>query len=541
MKLRAAPRTIVALAFVITACGSASDLTLPDPAPGADGGSGFDSGIATDSSVPGDSSVGPDGTTLVDGGDAGDGGDASTIVPPTYFKASNTRSASRFGIVALDGDTLAVGALGESSAATTINGNQADTSAPLAGAVYVFRLSAGTWKQEAYLKASNNRAGAAFGVSVALQGDTLAVGALYESSNGTGAANTSAPNAGAVYVFKRTGTMWAQQAYLKASTTRAGAEFGTSVSLSGETLAVGAASESSNATGVGGNQADASAPGAGAAYVFTRSGAVWTQQAYLKASNAREAALFGSGVSLSGNTLAVGSLHESSNARGVSGDQTDTSVPGAGAAYVFTRTGTAWSQQAYLKASNTLGSENLTGGFGIGISLSGDTLAVSQFIEPSKSKGVNGDQTDTSATNSGAAYVFTRTGTAWSQQAYLKASNTRPLALFGCSVALSGDDLVVGSQNESSNATTAIGDQTDTSAPNAGAAYAFKRTGGVWAQRTYLKASNARADALFGYSVAVSGGAFAVGSVFESSGAKGVDGNQADTSAETSGAVYVFR
>ena len=541
MKLRAASRAIVALAFVVTACGSASDLTLPDPTPGADSGAGFDSGVVSDGSTPGDSSVVTDGANPTDAADAGDAGDASPIVPPTYMKASNTRTGSRFGILALDGDTLAVGALGESSAATTIGGNQADVSAPLAGAVYVFRRAAGTWKQEAYLKPSNNRAGAAFGVSVALQGDTLAVGALYESSNGSGPANTGAPNAGAVYVFKRTGTTWAQQAYLKASNARAGAEFGTSVSLSGETLAVGAESESSSATGVGGNQADASAAGAGAAYVFTRSGAIWTQQAYLKASNSRAAALFGNGISLSGDTLAVGSLHESSNARGVGGDQSDTSVPGAGAAYVFTRTGTVWLQQAYVKASNTLGSENLTGGFGIGISVSGDTLAVSQFIEPSKAKGVNGDQADTTAPNSGAAYVFTRTGTVWSQQAYLKASNTRSLALFGCSIALSGDDLVVGSQNESSNATSVIGDQNDTSAKNAGAAYAFKRAGGVWSQRTYLKASNARADALFGYSVAVSGGAFAVGSVFESSASKGIDGNQGDTSAETAGAVYVFR
>ena len=151
LKLRAASRAIVALAFVVTACGSASDLTLPDPAPGVDSGAGFDSGVLSDGSTPGDSSVVNDATAANDAADAADAADAGTIVPPTYMKASNTRTGSRFGIVALDGDTLAVGALGESSAATTIGGNQADTSAPLAGAIYVFRRAAGTWKQEAYL------------------------------------------------------------------------------------------------------------------------------------------------------------------------------------------------------------------------------------------------------------------------------------------------------------------------------------------------------------------------------------------------------
>ena len=101
MKLRAASRAIVALAFVVTACGSASDLTLPDPTPGADSGAGFDSGVVSDGSTPGDSSVVTDGANPTDAADAGDAGDASTIVPPTYMKASNTRTGSRFGILAL--------------------------------------------------------------------------------------------------------------------------------------------------------------------------------------------------------------------------------------------------------------------------------------------------------------------------------------------------------------------------------------------------------------------------------------------------------
>ena len=129
---------------------------------------------------------------------------------------------------------------------------------------------------EAYLKASNTEASDDFGWSVALSGDTLAVGARYEDSDATGVstttpttANNSANDSGAVYVFTRSGSTWGQQAYFKASNTGAGDEFGWSVALSGSgnTLAVGARYEDSSATGVNGNQRDRSALLSGAVYV----------------------------------------------------------------------------------------------------------------------------------------------------------------------------------------------------------------------------------------------------------------------------------
>ncbi len=133
--------------------------------------------------------------------------------------------------------------------------------------------------------------------------------------------------------------------------------FGSSVALSadGSTLAVGAPDEASAATGIGGNQADNSAPGAGAVYVFTRSGTAWSQQAYVKASNTDADDRFGDSVALSadGSTLAVGAVVEASAATGIGGNQADNSAQDAGAVYVFTRSGTTWSQQAYVKASNT--------------------------------------------------------------------------------------------------------------------------------------------------------------------------------------------
>lgn len=467
-----------------------------------------------------------------------------------YIKASNTRSGQRFSNdIALSGNLLAVGAWGDASAATGINGDATDTSAPNSGAVHVYSLTNGGWQEEAYIKPSNTRADAYFGITVAIDGDTLAVGAQDESSAATGidgnATDATAPGAGAAYVFRRSSsssiTTWTQEAYIKASNTRAGAGFGTAVSLHGDTLAIGSWTESSGATGVNSDQGDTSAPESGAAYVFVRNGTTWSQQAYVKASNTRSLARFGNSVAVDGNTLAVGSAGESSNAKGVNGNQADTSAPGTGAAYVFVRSGDSWTQQAYLKASNTSTSSNLTGGFSISIAVSGDTLAVGGFVEPSSATGTNGDSSDRSAPNAGAVYVYRRSGNTWAQEAYLKPPNTRSLALFGYSLALDGDNLVVGSCNESSNATGIDGSLNDTSSPNAGAAYLFTRAGGAWTQASYLKASNTRADALFGYSVAISATRIAVGSRFESSGATGVDGNQSDTSAPYAGAVYVFR
>jgi hypothetical protein len=180
-----------------------------------------------------------------------------------------------------------------------------------------------------YFKASNTGDFDNFGFAVSLSGDTLAVGANAEDSSGTGVDGEQnddlAMDSGAVYVFVRSGTTWSQQAYLKASNARQNAFFGRAVSLSGDTLAVGATQEDSNATGVTTPpaQGDPSYSGSGAVYIFTRTGETWTQQAFIKASNAQKNDGFGRAVSLSGDTLAVGAAGEDSSATGVGGDQKD--------------------------------------------------------------------------------------------------------------------------------------------------------------------------------------------------------------------------
>jgi uncharacterized repeat protein (TIGR01451 family) len=159
--------------------------------------------------------------------------------------------------------------------------------------------------------------------------------------------------------------------------------------------------------------------------------------------------------------------------------------------------------------------------------------------EDSNATGINGNQSDNTAGDSGAAYVFTRSGGLWSQQAYLKASNTGATDFFGQSVAVSGDTAVVGAPQEDSNATGVNGSQNDNS-NSSGAAYVFTRSGGVWSQQAYLKASNAGAGDFFGTSLAMSGDTIVVSAPQEQSSSTGVNGNQGDNSLSASGAAYVF-
>jgi hypothetical protein len=463
------------------------------------------------------------------------------LIQQAYLKASNTDAQDNLGYsVAISGETLVIGAIGEASTATGVNGNQGDNSVSQAGAAYVFVRTGGVWVQQAYLKASNTDAGDWFGYSVAISGDTVVVGAPKEASKTTGVngnqGDNSAQNAGAAYVFVRAKGEWVQQAYLKASNTDAGDYFGYSVAISGETVVVGAFGEASNATGLNGNEGDNSAPQSGAAYVFVRTSGVWVQQAYLKASNTGAGDFFGQSVAIYGDAIVVGAPGEASNATGVNGNQGDNSAPNSGAAYVFVRISGVWVQHAYLKASNT----GVGGSFGWSVSISGDTVIVGAYGEDSNATGVNGNQGDNSAPYAGAAYVFVRTSGVWVQQAYLKASNTDAGDWFGYSVAISGDTVVVGALYESSKATGANGNQGDNSALNSGAAYVFVRISGVWAQQAYLKASNNDSLDYFGLSVAISGDTVVVGAVGEASSATGVNGNQGDNSADSAGAAYVF-
>jgi cysteine-rich repeat protein len=409
----------------------------------------------------------------------------------------------------------------------------------------------GTLAQLHYVKASNTGGADEFGISVALSADgsTMAVGAINEDSSATGVGgdqfNDDARDSGAVYVYTHSGQQWNQQAYIKASVTGFADSFGLKVALSadGSTLAVGAPLEDSAATGIDGVPTNDAAEDSGAVYVYTRSGTMWTQQAYIKASNTGRFDNFGLSLSLSadGSTLAVGAQFEASAATGIGGDQSDDSRFGAGAVYVFTRAGTTWNEQAYIKASAT----DFNDLFGCSVSLSNDgaTLAVGAEAEDGGTTGIGGDPDDDSAPNAGAAYVFTRNNTAWSQQAYVKASNTGAEDIYGFSVALAGDGatLAVGAPWEASAATGIDGPGDDNSVGQSGAVYVYTRSGAAWSQQAYVKASNAKPQD-FGWSVALSndGSMLLVGAPDESSASPGIDGDQSDRTAGNAGAAYLF-
>jgi hypothetical protein len=433
--------------------------------------------------------------------------------------------------------------------------------------------SAPQLKQVAYIKASNTEMGDHFGNGgtleghgVALSGDgsTLAVAAPYESSGAKGINGNQNDNsvyaAGAVYVFVQRNGNWSQQAYIKASNPGQSYKFGHHISLSqdGNTLAVSAAGEASASKGINGDQNDKSIPLAGAAYVFTRSGTTWMQQAYIKASNTGEPGIgdqfpegdqFGFSLSLSadGNTLAVGAIGEDSGAQGINGDQNDNTKPGSGAVYVFTRSGTNWSQQAYVKAANSNNNEMF--GYAVGLSADGNTMVASAYDEGGSSRSINGPY-DRDRRGSGALYVFTRNGTTWSQQAYLKASNAEFMDSLGYSAAISQDgNTIAGGAADEDCLTPGIFPGAATVCDNdsktdlsTGAAYVFVRNGTEWTQQAFIKASNPGRNDWFGSRLTLSGdgNTLAVGSQLENGGSKGINGDQKNQTAEDSGTVYFF-
>jgi len=195
--------------------------------------------------------------------------------------------------------------------------------------------------------------------------------------------------------------------------------------------------------------------------------------------------------------LVVGAPEEDSNATGVNGNQSDNNGTNSGAAYVFVRSGTNWSQHAYLKASNTgrqSGRFDYGDNFGWSVAVSGDTVVVGAPGEDSNATGVDGNQNNNSATNSGAVYVFVRDEVTWTQQAYLKQSSNQLFREFGRSVAIDGEILVAGGPSGRESFASGLGE-----------ANVFRRTGTNWTEQEVLRGSNTEPFDFFGFSIALSG------------------------------------
>jgi len=444
---------------------------------------------------------------------------ARSLVQPVYAKSPFTGSFGRFGTqVAVSRDTLV--------AATAVFNTDSAT---------VWRRTAAGWARDQFLL-SPDFGDDDFGASVAVAGDTLVIGAPFNDRVHS--------ESGTVFVYRRGWAGWVLEAALKASNAETFDGFGRAVAIDGDTIVVGATGEDSAATGVNSaapGPEDNSRSESGAAYVFRRSGTSWAQEAYLKASNTGSIDGFGRSVAISGDIIAVSAPDEDSAATGVNGSapgQDDDSMASAGAVYVFHRSDTIWAQEAYVKASNTGASD----GFGRSVALSGNTLVVGASGEDSGATGVDAiapGPGDNSKADSGAAYVFHRTDGAWAQQAYLKASNTGTGDHFGEAVAVWLDTVVVGASLEDGGGRgvnpVAPGSQDET-APDSGAVYVF-RHGSTWFQEAYVKSANSDAGDGFGNCVAVGPDTIAVGAPAEDS-CTPVDSNNSCVNA---GAAYLFR
>jgi hypothetical protein len=372
-------------------------------------------------------------------------------VEQAKLTASDAATGDLFGhSVAVDGDTALVGAYMGDSGVTD------------GGSAYMFTRSGTTWSEDEVIFAVGRDH---FGNSAALFGDTALIGAYGDDEAGG--------YSGSAYVFVRSGSTWSLQQKLIGSDTVYGDEFGHAVALWGDTALIG--------TPWGGSYN-------GSAYVFTRNSGTWTQQQILTASDAAIGDSFGRSVALEGDTALIGA------------DGDDDGGAGSGSVYVFTRAGNTWTQQQKLTASDA-GAGDV---FGISVALDGDTALI------------GAERDDDGGTESGSAYVFVNSGTAWSQQQKLTASDAEGHDYFGYSVALDGDRALVGASGGNDAGLWT------------GAAYMFTRLGNTWTQEQKLTAPDAATYDYFGHQVSLDGDVALIGAYGD------------DDGATDNGSVYIF-
>jgi len=375
---------------------------------------------------------------------------------PSKITAADGSARDRFGYAVAVGARLAViGAPGDDSRGT------------LSGSAYVFAFTASGWTQQAKLTASDGAPNSGFGQQVAISGDTILIGAPSAVGN--------AAQSGAAYVFVRSGTSWTQQAKLAPSDGVAGDAFGSALSLSGDTAVLSSP------------YSDVFGADSGAAYVFTRSGAAWTQQRKVFPADGRSGDLFGSSVSINIDTLAVGAPEDDDNAIA------------SGSVYVFARSGANWSQQQKLRPADGANGDL----FGNAVAVERNTLLV------------GAPDNDGSGLAAGAAYVFARSGSTWSFQQKLIDPSAAAGDYFGNAVALLGELAVVGALLH------------DGAAVDSGAAYVYERTDSTWLQVRTLVAPDGAPNDNLGASVGF-GGSFVI-----------LGAEQNDTRGLDAGAAYI--
>lgn len=406
--------------------------------------------------------------------------DLDTIVEKQFLKSDDIEIDGSFGYsVAVDGDTMVVG-----------EAKSGDRTIP---AVRVYRKVESVWELEATLRGDNTEVGDYFGSSVAIQGNTVVVGAIGEESNGSSPADNSFRIAGAVYVFEKTGGMWQQTAYLKSSRPIEFARMGETVAIDGGRIAAG----SSQWVG-----------GPGAVEIFEKIGGRWQHRAVLQASNGDRGDSFGWRFALKGDTVVVSAPSEDGN--GV--DPADDSLSEAGAVYVFEENGGAWSETQYIKAPVVAAFSF----FGNDIALSEDWL-------------VAGASRDDDL--SGALYVYRKEAGQWMLFQKLAAPQGEDGDLFGSHVAAFGNMIAASAPAEDGNGVDGI---EDNSIRNAGAVYLFRFDEGSFEACGYFKSSSPMISEQLVFDVALSDGELFAANPFEDTGANR-EGFLRD-----SGIVYVF-
>ena len=344
-----------------------------------------------------------------------------------------------------------------------ISGSTAVVGAPLhdlrVGAAYVFVRSGTTWIEQQKLTASDGAIRDDFGLRVAIDGERVIVGSPHARIG-------TSHDQGAAYIFVRSGTVWNEEIKLTGADSNVGDEFGQSVAISGVTAVVGAFRGSGQFF-------------TGAAYVFVK-GTIWTQQQKLVADDGTEENDFGeTGLAISGETIIVGARWAT-----IGGNQLQ------GAAYIFTRSGSTWTQQQKLTAPDGVAFAE----FGRSVAISGETAIVGAWKD-----------NDGVTAGPGSAYVFVRNGTSWTPEQKLVASDGEPYDHFGVAVAIDGETAIVGANF-------------DGPLLNQGSAYIFVRDGTTWTQQQKLAADDAAEHDRFGLGVAMSGETVIIGAVFNGGG-----------------------
>ena len=383
-----------------------------------------------------------------------------------------------------DGETASEDQFGISVAISgnlAISGAQQDDDvAPNAGAAYIFERSGTLWLQRTKLVADDAKAGDLFGNTVAISGETVVVGAP--------GADDAGPESGAAYVFTYLGDEWVQRAKLIGDDTSMFDHFGTAVAVHENTALIGAHGK------------DEGAEDSGAAYIFVRNGVSWIQQAKLAHRNAVPGDQFGYAVAIYGDNALIGA-HRS-----------DATGPDSGAAYIFTRNGGTWNQDFELIPNDSgLGDE-----FGYAVDLT-NGIAI-----------IGAPKEDRSEPDMGAAYVFVETRTAWLQQSKLTATEAEAGDEFGSAVAIHQDTAVVGAWKDDHPVTDSRDNALEPLQIDKGSAYSFLRDGLTWVQKRRIIASGTNRSDLFGASVAIRG-AFAI---------VGAAGN--DNAGDNAGSAFIY-